>query len=201
MSDPSIHRCEQCGVNFKVHAYVLARGGERGRFCSRKCLFANRDSGAHFWEHLDRFCLARPERPDLGPCWLWVGNRGKKGHGTTSLKTGKRILVHRLAWFLTHGKLPDLCVCHRCDNPPCCNPAHLFEGTIQDNNADMYAKGRNGQPHGEAAGQTRFTEADVREIRRLSSVGLSQRKIAEIFKTRNSTIWAILSRRTWRHVA
>jgi len=72
----------------------------------------------------------------------WSGSRGRDGYG--SIHVGPQtILTHRLAWELAHGPIPDgLCVLHHCDNPPCCNPAHLWLGTPADNAADRDAKGR-----------------------------------------------------------
>jgi hypothetical protein len=87
-------------------------------------------------------------------CWPWRGTTtGKTGYGRAWRGPGWAA-AHRLAWELTHGSTPDGFVCHKCDNPPCCNPAHLFVGTHTDNMRDMFAKGRNWQskvthcPHG-----------------------------------------------------
>lgn len=75
-------------------------------------------------------------------CWLWLGSRHPTGYGQFSIKF-KKMLAHRYAWSLENGPVPEgLYVCHKCDNPPCCNPAHLFIGTQKDNLADMKAKGR-----------------------------------------------------------
>jgi hypothetical protein len=76
-------------------------------------------------------------------CWIWQGNRDRKGYGRISVK-GRTTSTHRLAYRLAHGgDIPDgLVVRHRCDNPPCVNPDHLEIGTPADNSRDMVERGR-----------------------------------------------------------
>lgn len=75
-------------------------------------------------------------------CWEWTGNKHSFGHGLTYID-GKKQSVHRLVYEALVGPIPNgLCVLHRCDNPPCFNPAHLFLGTRKDNNKDRDEKGR-----------------------------------------------------------
>lgn len=79
---------------------------------------------------------------NAGGCWVWKGTRDDKGYPIGPRIAGTR-LIHRIAYRLAHGPFPPrLMVCHKCDNPPCCNPDHLFLGTQSDNHADMIAKGR-----------------------------------------------------------
>lgn len=79
-------------------------------------------------------------------CIEFVGHRSRHGYGRINRDGGRDIArAHRLAWELTHGPIPDgMCVCHSCDNPPCCNPDHLFLGTQRANVRDMVLKGRHG---------------------------------------------------------
>jgi hypothetical protein len=73
------------------------------------------------------------------------------GYGVITADDGRQILAHRLVYERTYGAVPDgKYVCHHCDNPPCCNPAHLFVGTAADNNHDMISKGRDNPAHGKA---------------------------------------------------
>jgi hypothetical protein len=77
-------------------------------------------------------------------CWPWTGLRNRTGYGQLKGTKYRGRLSHCISWIIHNGPLPEgMRVLHRCDNPPCCNPKHLFIGTQADNVADMVAKGRN----------------------------------------------------------
>jgi hypothetical protein len=80
---------------------------------------------------------------DLVDCWEWTGARDPNGYGRVNWQ-GKSMLAHRVAYMLMtiSGTLDDRHILHACDNPPCCNPIHLWPGTAADNTADMFKKGR-----------------------------------------------------------
>src|SRR5262245_839701 len=97
-------------------------------------------------------------------CWLWRGSVFQHGYGRRKI-SGVTWQAHRLAWALRNGSIPDgLWVLHRCDVPLCVNPAHLFLGTVLDNNRDALRKGR--AAVGERAPAAKLTAEDVQRIRR-----------------------------------
>lgn len=137
-------------------------------------------------------------------CWEYDGYREPKGYGKFGVSPRESVLAHRFAYELFVGEIPDgLFVCHRCDNPPCVNPDHLFLGTLADNNRDMWGKGRGRIPHGrgDEANNVRLTTSQVIEIRRRYKPRVvTQRMLAEEFGVSTHAIGAIISRRNWRHL-
>ena len=115
--------------------------------------------------------------------------------------------AHRAAYELTYGPVaPGLEVCHRCDNPPCVNPAHLFVGTHLDNIADMHAKGRWESPfkklRGERNVNAKLTEAKVREIRAWRAAGGQYTpEAAARFGLSMSSLHRTATGQTWKHVS
>lgn len=150
-----------------------------------------------FWSHVDT----------SGDCWVWTGRRAPTGYGILSLKGSYS--THRLSYELNVGPIPaGQFVCHRCDNPPCVRPSHLFAGTPKDNIQDAIAKGRilATKPwlirHGEDHGMARLTNDQVRQIRELHVAHPNRQGwIADQFGVQRTTVNMIVNRKTWRHVA
>jgi hypothetical protein len=140
-------------------------------------------------------------------CWPWKKQCNKKGYGNFYLNShdgGRRnARSNRVAYELTYGPLPEgLCACHTCDNPPCCNPKHLFAGTHLDNVIDKMLKGRASHLVGEQNARCKLTWAQVGRIREIcKNSDLSYKAIGELFFVNGQTISDIAHNRTWRTVA
>jgi len=129
-------------------------------------------------------------------CWPWVASRKRQGYGQFKLDGGMR-LTHRVIWELMYGEIPDgMNVCHRCDNPPCVNPSHLFLGTQADNMADMTKKGR--QASGERHPKAKLSLADVRNIRERNATGESTTALAREFGISNIGVSSVVRGAYWR---
>ncbi len=98
--------------------------------------------GPRFWAKVNKNGPVPSHMPHLGACWTWTGIKNSKGYGLFFLGHSHYTAAHRMSWELIRGGKPDHLVCHRCDNPSCVRPSHLFSGTYRDNYNDMVAKGR-----------------------------------------------------------
>lgn len=167
------------------------------------------DELQRFWEKVDK---NGPVMPGMStPCWVWTA--AKIGpYGAITIER-RQYRAHRLSFELHGGTIGDLHVLHRCDNPPCVNPEHLFLGTNEDNVQDRHTKGRDAKgdssgsrvhperlPRGERVNTSRLTAAQVVEIRTLSAAGQSRRALAARFGISHVAVRQIALRRHWKHL-
>lgn len=152
-----------------------------------------------FWSKVDR------GGPD--DCWRWQGTVTTGGYGTMRLTKGGRaqVTASRIAFYVATGHHPgDLFVCHRCDNPICVNPAHLFVGSQKDNMQDCAIKGRcrtGDLPKGLAHHNARLDPLKVRAIRGRVRGGESMASVARAHGVSETAISRVVQGITWRHVS
>ena len=146
-------------------------------------------TAAHFWRRVDA-----SDGPDA--CWPWTRSRFDAGYGCV-WADGRAQKAHRIAWRFVHGPIPEGArILHRCDNPPCCNPNHLFAGSMRDNTLDMVAKGRHG-----GTVRRKLTEAQIPGIRERYAAGATLKQLGSEYGVSWVAIWKVVHRQTWRHVA
>ena len=174
--------CAWCGIAFEASAKHV-------KCCSLSCAQLNIKgiTPDRFWERL--------APPDARGCRVWTGSIETGGYG--HFHQGRRFIgTHRYAWELTHGPIPiGMSVLHECDNPPCCNPEHLFLGTCKQNADDMVRKGRH--HHGSRHANAKLTEDAVRDIRASSDTA---KESALKHGVSQDYIYSIRNRNRWKHV-
>lgn len=142
---------------------------------------------ARFWKFVE------PIMDDRG-CWEWRGNRDSKNYGRLIFQH-ERIFAHRFSYGLHVSDPGNLCVLHKCDNPPCVNPAHLFLGTKADNNRDRKAK--TNYAVGVNNPRAKLTQDRADEIRRLRREGWKYEALSQMFSISKANISYIVNGRYW----
>jgi hypothetical protein len=149
-----------------------------------------------------RFYNSRVVRAD--GCWKWSGSKLPKGYGLLmSHSTRRKVFsAHRFSWTIHRGVIPNgKHVLHRCDNPECSNPDHLFLGTPKENMRDAINKGRRNtgvRPSGEKHWKAKLTASQVLQIREDHKRNVSQADLARQYGVGQTAINKIVSRQLWR---
>lgn len=143
---------------------------------------------------------SKVHRGEASECWQWNG-AGAPFYGRIHEGGlhGRLLMATHVSWMLANGAMPPVGVnvLHRCDNPPCVNPAHLFLGGQSENTKDAISKGRWTAPRGEQNGQSKLTRDQAMEIRRLRRGGAAGYEIARRFGVSQAAVSMIASGRRW----
>lgn len=155
-------------------------------------LFSTQDftesAWSRFWEKVEK----------SESCWNWNSAKDLDGYGVFQLGVKLVRKSHRVSYAFHNGPFDRrLLVCHRCDNPSCVNPEHLFLGTVQDNNRDRDEKGRRGVCRGSSNGASKLQESDIPKIKQLISEGVSQSKIGALFGISQTAVSKIKLGKMW----
>lgn len=162
------------------------------------------DPVIRFWKSVNK---NGPIHPIHGQCWVWIKSL-QNGYGQFTISNGSKwihVYAHRFSWQVANGSIKDdLWVLHRCDNPRCVRPDHLFLGTSSDNQLDLENKaiGRTGIPVnvGESNSACKLTGEIVVEIRVRHSLGEIGAELAREFDISESQLYRIINRKSWKHV-
>lgn len=162
-----------------------------------KCQFHNMTVEERFWSRVNKYGKLVPNMDTR--CWSWLGRKNDSGYGQFNIGD-KGITISRYSYILHYGLIPSgMLVCHKCDNPECTNPDHLFLGSTKDNTRDSINKGR--FAWGEKSGMAKLTCDNVIEIRILWKSGLHDLKqLSDRFNVHKVTISSVVNNKSWRSV-
>jgi hypothetical protein len=177
--------CHICGKTYPIRA-------GKGSRCYRCAALGRHETAEHrFWSYVNK---------TDGGCWEWTGCTDSKGYGQVGIKKNGRWVntgAHRIAWKLCHGRIPKgTYVCHRCDNPRCVNPGHLFLGDAKINAEDMVSKGRS--TRGEKNRRHKLRWDNIPLIRLSAFAGMDLSLLAKNHGVAVSTIRNAVNGKSWR---
>lgn len=186
MKDGLQSKCKQCRAAYLKSRYIPV---------------PRRTFEQSFWIKVNKYGAIPEHCPELGSCWIWTGSTDGHGYGSIR-RNGVLHKAHRVSYVFAHGSIDEnLNVLHKCDNPSCVNPCHLFLGTQKENVQDMVKKGRNkyGDLRGENGSGAILNQKQVDEIRQLLAKGnVTQRFLAEEYGVSYSAISDLSRGRTWK---
>lgn len=195
--------------------FPIKRNSCKGKFCSSKCVRyqGSKESlktrlGKGFWKTATEEQKLQRTKEIYGKlvirsdgCWGWKNKALSSGYAVVNCGANNPKLAHRISWIIHNGAIPKgLWVLHRCDNPICTNPEHLFLGTPKDNTVDMMTKGRKKWAIGVERWNAKLSNENAKEIKLLLRGDLSQYYIAKRFNVSRGTIQDIFRGKTWKHI-
>lgn len=188
---PFLNRiCLRCGSKFHAKLSRIKIG--KGKYCSKHCYDKSliMDINQTFWIRVQK----------TSSCWIWTGVKDIDGYGLAKFYFSREKRAHRLSYEIHFGTIPrGMHVLHKCDNPSCVSPEHIFLGTNIDNIRDMVKKGRNAKGFTNGRGMAKLTNEDIISIRDLLKEK-TQKEVAAIFGMSYSCINGIKTGRSWRHL-
>ena len=151
-----------------------------------------------FWEKVDK----------SGDCWEWIASKTRDGYGMFRDRTLRKNMIksHKWSWIYYFGGPGSLHVLHKCNNPGCVRPDHLYLGTHAQNMADIAKAGNHSNKlhpekyYGSKNPSAKFTEEQVLTIRKMYEEGSSLNDLVNHFNAKKATIWAIVARKNWKHI-
>lgn len=191
-----------------MHAYCAETGEARHTIKTKKGAknaeraTTIRDLRANNWYPINKIWERFWSKVDVqrdARCWNWKGSKDEFGYGRFRMPWAVE-RAPRLAFLSRNGYLPEN-ACHKCDNPSCCNPAHIFSGTAEDNMRDMVSKGRGYTHRGEAHPGHVLTADQVLEMRReYAAGGISMAKLGKKYACSYAAARDVVNQKSWRTI-
>lgn len=175
-------KCLTCKKDFFEKKSDSNDQWENRKYCSAKCNNASEERKTDIFTRLEKFQIKKDS------CWGWSGSKDGKGYGILSSRNGRGFSpekAHRVSYEKENGKIPEgLNICHKCDNPECTNPDHLFAGTQKQNMMDCSAKNRISQKSKDNLKHEKaLSDDDIKIIKDIKFVGKNGRGDGETVKS------------------